>query len=97
MNGFAIDGGTMKTCTHLDQIHDVHPHTQGCAECLKTGDAWVHLRLCMECGHVGCCDSSKNKHATNHFHATSHPIIRSGEPGETWGWCYVDEVGIDFQ
>jgi uncharacterized UBP type Zn finger protein len=87
----------MKLCTHLDQIRPVTPRTpQGCEECLKTGDSWVHLRLCLECGHVGCCDSSKNKHATKHFHHTQHPIIRSFESGETWGWCYVDQVELNF-
>ena len=86
----------MSDCTHLNQIHKVTPHTKGCEECLKMGDTWVHLRLCMECGHVGCCDSSKNKHATKHFHRTKHPIMRSIEPGETWGWCFVDEVELDF-
>jgi uncharacterized UBP type Zn finger protein len=79
-------------CTHTSQIRDVYPHTSGCEECLKTGSRWVHLRLCMICGHVGCCDSSPNRHATHHFHATEHPIIRSIEPGESWKWCYVDEV-----
>ena len=86
----------MASCTHLSHIHKVSPHTQGCEECLKMGDTWVHLRLCMECGHVGCCDSSKNKHATKHFHRSKHPIMRSLEPGETWGWCFVDEVELDF-
>jgi len=87
----------MSSCTHLDHIHDVKPHTpQGCEECLKTGDDWVHLRLCLECGHVGCCDSSKNKHATKHFHHTKHPIIKSFQKGENWGWCYVDQIEIDF-
>jgi len=62
-------------CTHLDQIQDVTPGTAGCEECLKTGDSWLHLRLCRTCGHVGCCDQSKNKHATKHFKATAHPII----------------------
>lgn len=82
-----------KLCDHLRDAHDVKPRTpQGCEECLKTGDQWVHLRECLQCGHVGCCDSSKNKHATKHFHATSHPVIRSLEPGELWRWCYVDEV-----
>jgi uncharacterized UBP type Zn finger protein len=82
-------------CSHLDQIHDVTPHTpNGCEECLATGDSWVHLRLCLTCGHVGCCDSSKNKHATMHFHASSHPIVQSYEPGEDWLWCYVDEVAL---
>jgi monovalent cation:H+ antiporter-2, CPA2 family len=82
-------------CTHLDQVRDVAPGTRGCKECLETGDTWVHLRLCMTCGHVGCCDASKNKHATKHFHATTHPIIRSLEPGEEWLWCYVDEVALE--
>jgi uncharacterized UBP type Zn finger protein len=82
----------MTTCTHRDQIKPVQPRTDGCEECLKSGDPWVHLRLCLTCGHVGCCDSSINKHATKHFHATRHPIMRSIEPGESWMWCYVDEV-----
>jgi uncharacterized UBP type Zn finger protein len=84
-----------ETCTHLDQIHNVKPNTNGCEECLKTGDRWVHLRICMTCGHVGCCDQSKGKHATKHFHATNHPIIRSLERGESWMWCYVDEVVME--
>ena len=80
------------TCGHVGQIRSVHPSARGCEECLASGDTWVHLRLCMICGHVGCCDSSKNKHATKHFHATRHPIIRSLVRGELWGWCYADEV-----
>ncbi len=85
----------VKGCTHRDQIRDVIPKTpDGCEECLAIGDRWVHLRLCLTCGHVGCCDSSKNKHATRHFHATHHPIIRSFEPDERWEWCYVDQVVI---
>ena len=83
-------------CTHADQIREVTPSAQGCEECLAMGDRWVHLRLCLTCGHVGCCDSSKNKHATKHFHTTNHPIIRSFEPGEDWGWCYVDEVMLEL-
>ncbi len=83
------------TCPHLKQIQDVSPNTDGCEECLKTGGQWVHLRLCMMCGHVGCCDSSPNRHATKHFHKTSHPIMKSLEPGEDWGWCFVDEVEFD--
>ncbi|MDQ6831710.1 MAG: UBP-type zinc finger domain-containing protein [Gemmatimonadota bacterium] len=80
-------------CTHLDTIRDIAPHTTaGCEDCLKTGDRWVHLRLCKQCGHVGCCDQSKNKHATKHFKASRHPIIQSFEPGEVWFWCYVDEL-----
>jgi uncharacterized UBP type Zn finger protein len=79
-------------CGHLDHIHKVKPSAAGCEECLAMGDSWVHLRECLECGHVGCCDDSKNKHATKHFHKTQHPIIRSFQPGERWKWCYVDEV-----
>lgn len=87
-----MDGG--QQCTHLSQIHAVEPGSLGCEECLQTGDSWVHLRVCMECGHVGCCDESKNKHASGHFHATTHPIIRSFEPDEDWLWCYVDQMVI---
>ena len=79
-------------CTHLDQIQDVTPSAAGCEDCLKTGDTWVHLRLCKICGHVGCCDNSKNKHATKHFHQTGHAIIQSFEPDEEWGYCYVDDL-----
>lgn len=82
-------------CTHLDLIRDVSPNTDGCEECLKTGDPWMHLRLCMSCGHVGCCDQSKNRHATKHFGATEHPLIQSDEPGEDWLWCYVDEIWME--
>ena len=82
-------------CDHLVHVHPVAARGEGCEECLKIGSGWVHLRLCLECGHVGCCDSSKNKHATKHFHATKHPLMRSLEPGETWGWCFVDERVFD--
>jgi hypothetical protein len=82
----------METCEHLDHIVPVTPSADGCEDCLKIGSGWVHLRLCENCGHVGCCDSSPNRHATKHFHASSHPVIRSHEPGEDWGWCYVDEI-----
>ncbi|NTX13750.1 UBP-type zinc finger domain-containing protein [Myxococcus sp. CA056] len=84
-------------CAHLDQLRPVRPRTRGCEECLKLHDTWVHLRLCMTCGHVGCCDDSKNKHATGHFHETTHPLIRSLEPGESWGWCYLDEVQLESE
>ena len=80
-----------KVCSHLDQVKFTDTRKHGCEECLKTGDSWVHLRLCMECGKVGCCDSSKNKHATKHYHHTQHPLVRSLEPGESWMWCYVDQ------
>jgi len=79
-------------CTHLDQIQNVKPKTKGCEECLKIGAQWVHLRLCLSCGHVGCCDTSDGRHATKHFHNTKHPVVRSLEHGENWMWCYVDEV-----
>ena len=84
-----------QVCTHQNQIRDVVPSSKGCEDCLKIGDSWIHLRLCLTCGHVGCCDNSKNKHATKHFHVTHHPIIRSHEPGESWMWCYVDEVAFE--
>ena len=79
-------------CRHLDQIQEVAPSARGCEDCLRTGGQWLHLRLCLSCGHVGCCDSSPNKHATKHYHATGHPLIRSFEPGEEWVWCYPDEL-----
>jgi hypothetical protein len=81
-------------CSHLDQVKILAPPgpVAGCEECLKTGDPWVHLRLCQSCGFVGCCDSSPNRHASKHSHAAGHPVARSIEPGEDWSWCYVDEV-----
>ncbi len=84
----------MSTCTHLNSIRGVAPSAHGCEECLKLGDAWVHLRICLECGHVGCCDSSKNRHASAHFHASAHPLVQSAEPNEDWLYCYVDEVTL---
>ena len=83
-----------KHCKHVSQIENVLPSSEGCEECLALGDEWVHLRLCLNCGNVGCCDSSKNKHATRHYFKTQHPIIRSFEPGEDWEWCYIDELLI---
>ena len=82
------------TCEHLKNAKDdVTPRTpEGCEECLKTGDHWVHLRLCLTCGHVGCCDSSVNKHATKHFQETKHPVMKSFQKGENWKWCYIDEL-----
>jgi uncharacterized UBP type Zn finger protein len=82
-------------CTHLDQIKVRTTNQRECEECAKTGDTWIHLRLCLTCGHVGCCDSSINRHATKHFHKTQHPLIRSIEPGERWVWCYVDVIMLD--
>jgi uncharacterized UBP type Zn finger protein len=82
----------MEYCEHVETIAQVKPSSDGCEDCLKIGGSWVHLRLCMECGHVGCCDNSPNRHATKHYHATTHPIIRSFEPGEDWGYCYPDDM-----
>ena len=82
-------------CTHLHTIRDVTPSSEGCEDCLRTGSTWMHLRLCLTCGHVGCCDQSPNKHATAHFHAEQHPLIQSIEPGEDWLWCYVDDVMME--
>jgi uncharacterized UBP type Zn finger protein len=83
----------MEVCSHLGLMRDVTPSAEGCEDCLRAGrHDWVHLRLCMTCGHVGCCDQSPGKHATAHFDTSSHPLIRSHQPGEKWLWCYVDEV-----
>jgi hypothetical protein len=86
----------MAACTHLDQvtIRELPESVDGCQDCVASGGEWVHLRICLECGYVGCCDSSPNRHMTAHAKATSHPLIRSLEPGEEWCWCYVDEVGL---
>ena len=86
----------MTVCTHLDQIKvlQLPESTDGCEDCLRMGGKWLHLRICLTCGHVGCCDDSPNRHATAHANATSHPIIRSLEPGEEWCWCYLDEVAF---
>jgi hypothetical protein len=83
------------TCSHAALIRDVRPSADGCEDCLRIGSWWVHLRMCMTCGHAGCCDSSPNQHASKHAAATGHPIIRSLEPGEDWLWCYVDEVVLE--
>ena len=86
--------GKAEVCTHVAEVGDVQPRSQGCEECVKLGDRWVNLRMCLSCGKVGCCDSSKHKHATAHFHASGHPVMRSLEPGESWKWCYVDRMKI---
>jgi len=83
-------------CTHLDRIRDVTPSSWGCEDCLAQGRRdWVHLRVCQECGHVGCCDNSPGRHATAHFRLAEHPVIRSYEPGEDWYWCYVDQFAFE--
>jgi uncharacterized UBP type Zn finger protein len=86
----------MATCTHLEsvKITELPETVAGCEDCLLTGDPWLHLRLCLQCGHVGCCDDSPNRHATLHAQSTGHPIIRSLEPGEVWSWCFVDELAM---
>jgi len=84
-------------CAHLGDLDDEHPPSaDGCVECLAMGARWVHLRRCIECGHVGCCDQSPNRHATAHFHETTHPLIQSFEPGEDWYWCYADETFFEI-
>ena len=86
----------MSSCTHLDTITvlELPESAEGCEDCLKEGSVWLHLRICLECGHVGCCDDSPNRHATAHYHSSGHPLIHSLEPEEDWSWCYVDEVGM---
>ena len=83
-------------CTHLDHVLlTALPDTvDGCAECLEGGTPWCHLRICLECGHVGCCDSSPRQHASAHARETGHPIIRSVQPGEDWSWCYPDQITL---
>jgi hypothetical protein len=82
-------------CSHLDTIRAVEPSADGCEECLKSGSWWVHLRLCLACGHVGCCDSSPNRHASRHAGEVGHPLVQSLEPGEDWLWCYIDQVMME--
>jgi uncharacterized UBP type Zn finger protein len=84
-------------CSHLDQIRDVAPSGPGCKVCLEKGGTWVHLRMCQTCGEIGCCDNSPGKHATRHFHTSSHPLIRSFEPGEDWFWCYADDLFFELE
>ena len=83
-------------CRHVQSVKTVTPSALGCEECLKTGDWWVHLRLCRECGHVGCCDDSPNRHASAHYRATGHPIIEGYDPPEGWGWCYTDDEVVEL-
>jgi hypothetical protein len=84
----------MATCTHLDHVHvtELPDAVDGCEDCLAAGGKWLHLRICLECGHVGCCDDSPNRHASAHAASAEHPIIRSLEPGEDWSWCFPDEL-----
>jgi uncharacterized UBP type Zn finger protein len=86
----------MTACSHLDSVEltELPEEVDGCPQCLATGDPWCHLRICLTCGQVGCCDSSPNKHASRHAAAESHPIMRSIQPGEDWSWCFVDELAL---
>ena len=87
---------TQPTCTHLDTITvtELPASVDGCEDCLRDGGVWLHLRICLQCGHVGCCDDSPGQHASGHARSSEHPIIRSLEPGEQWSWCFVDELGM---
>ena len=86
------------SCTHLDtiEITELPEEAAGCEDCLAAGGVWLHLRICLQCGHVGCCDDSPNRHATKHYEATGHPVIEGYDPPEGWGWCYVDELLFDL-
>ena len=85
-------------CTHLETMRlDVAPSGNGCVECLATGGHWLHLRRCLACGHIGCCDSSPGRHAHLHAGTDSHPLVQSFEPGEEWIWCFVDEIGVEIE
>lgn len=88
-------GASASRCSHLGQIREVTRGSAGCEQCLTAGDTWVHLRMCMTCGQVGCCDSSKNKHAHRHADQVGHPIVRSAEPGEDWLWCFADATIVE--
>lgn len=83
----------MAVCSHIEGLGPIQARTpDGCEDCLAAGDRWVHLRMCLSCGHVGCCDNSKNRHAMKHYHDTAHPVVRSFQPGEDWQWCFVDQI-----
>ncbi len=85
----------MDICDHLEHAGDPPPRTKGCEECLRIGSRWVHLRRCLVCGHVGCCDNSPNRHARGHFEGTGHATIQSAQPGEAWRYCFVDDLLVD--
>jgi uncharacterized UBP type Zn finger protein len=92
MISLSEDQRRRRHCEHVAGVDSVEPGSAGCADCQQRGDWWVHLRVCMTCGHVGCCDSSPNRHATAHYHATRHAIVRSFEAGEDWAWCYAHRL-----
>ncbi|MEU7642042.1 UBP-type zinc finger domain-containing protein [Streptomyces sp. NPDC039016] len=88
---------SMSDCPHASQFTAAAPATSdGCLECLRSGDRWIHLRRCLTCGHVGCCDSSRNRHASRHYQSTRHPVVVSHHPGENWGWCFPDQLFLEF-
>jgi uncharacterized UBP type Zn finger protein len=91
----AKETASMASCPHFDQIRDIAPSAKGCEDCLRVGGTWNELRVCLTCGHVGCCDDSAHRHATEHFQQTGHPLIRSFDAGEHWGWCYADKLYFD--
>ena len=91
--GDAEGNATSKACHHLSRVNDVEPSVQhACEDCLREGTRWVHLRMCLECGHMGCCDNSPRRHATAHWRAVDHVLVRSMEPDDSWAWCYADEL-----
>ena len=84
-----------RSCAHLTDGQRPQPETQACPACLRDSSSWVQLRMCLTCGSVGCCDTSVGRHAAGHFQATGHPVMRSIEPTDTWGWCYVDKAYLE--
>jgi monovalent cation:H+ antiporter-2, CPA2 family len=93
MTDISLNAAQQHMCSHVQGLTSVQPESPDtCPECVALGDTWVHLRVCMSCGHVGCCDSSKNQHATRHFQSSRHPVMKSLQPGEDWAYCYVDEL-----
>jgi uncharacterized UBP type Zn finger protein len=94
---FWSQGRQEEECSHLGQYTDVVPGSDGCEECLAMGDTWVHRRLCMTCDHVGCCDDSKNKHASKHYQAMDHPLVTPMEAGQEWLWCYADRIMVPIR
>jgi uncharacterized UBP type Zn finger protein len=86
---------TTERCEHFGEIRETRANTNGCADCMAIGAPWNELRICLTCGHVGCCEDSEHTHALKHFNQTGHPMIASFEPGETWGWCYIDRRYFD--
>jgi len=95
LRAIVVDFESPTTCAHVAHIRIVQPSSSTCMDCVRSGDSWLQLRMCTECGYVGCCDSSRNRHAVRHYRATGHPIARSIQPGEEWAWCYVDRLWFE--